>query len=152
VRRLPKEIRDCRGRGNYRTHGAVYLLRCRRTGIYKVGAAHNPYRRLRQLISDLRRYGYDLEYVWSIASNGIGRLEAHWVKRWKGYRTDRRREWVWLPVEEVRRFMAVAKVIYKDCALVPEWIECVSGRLPEKRRTASTVPLADEVTVPPINL
>jgi hypothetical protein len=148
MRRLPRAIRDSGKAGRYGFHGAVYLLRCKRTGIYKVGAAHNPYRRIRQLSSDMRRYGYDLEYVWSIASNRISAVERYWIRQWKKYRTDQRKEWVRLPDSEARRFMATSKVIYNEWPVVPEWIECVSGPLPQRKNRGCQVPIARHVSVP----
>lgn len=107
--------------------GAVYLLRCRVTNEYKFGASTNPHSRIRQL-QGLGRWklARDLEYIWSIATNGVGRLETVWRDRWRKYRIDARREWVMLPLEEVARFRSVTTVVWKD---IPEpnseWFACV---------------------------
>jgi hypothetical protein len=127
-------------------HGAVYLLKCKRSGVCKVGASYDPYRRVCEVISGHRRYGYDLEYVWSIATNCIGRVELYWVRRWDRFRTDHRREWVYLPDPEIARFAATGMVVFRDLKVWGEWIELAKGPFAYRRRRQYTV--AHKITVP----
>lgn len=109
--------------------GALYLLKSGQDNLYKFGASVNPAARILHHIRAGRfRFRIELNYVWSIATNGVGRLEKHWKKRWKPYRVDRRHEWVRLPEFEVVAFRAVCSVIWVDIPRPdPEWLECVSG-------------------------
>lgn len=133
--------------GGYGRHGAVYLLKCRRSGLCKFGASHNPHRRISGLVSYVRRHGYDLEYIWSIATNDIYRLETHWRREWDLYRVDHRKEWVYLPDLEIARFSSTGPVLlFKGCKVHREWINIVKG--PFKYRRRQKYDLAAEITVP----
>jgi len=109
--------------------GAVYLLNCESTGEWKFGASVNPDARI---LYHIRRHkfltGRVLKYVWSIATNGVGRLETYWLRQWKRFRIDKRKEWVRLPEVEVASFRSTHKFLWSDLPKPnPEWWECVTG-------------------------
>lgn len=131
MRPVPDSVRhDGNGHARYDwavATGVVYLLYCSRTRTHKVGASINPHHRIGQLVCDWSGGALELEYVWSIATNCLGRLESHWRTRWKPFRT-RGREWLRLPEKEVREFRAVSAVLFADGPKPdPVWWECVNA-------------------------
>jgi hypothetical protein len=122
------------------TVGVVYLVQCGRTGEYKVGGSIDPASRLRQLYTQARtKLGRELGYVWSIITNGVGRLESYWLESWDSYRvTGTRREWFLLPDTEVARFRSLAVVNFRDYPPVPSRLKDVLG--PPDPKTALGCP------------
>lgn len=102
--------------------GIVYLMRCAETGVCKVGGSINPVDRLRNLrVMAKKRYGFKLVYVWSIITNGVGRLEGCWLQEWSKYRRQGiAREWFLLPESEVTRFRSFSCIQWKGLPEVPE--------------------------------
>jgi hypothetical protein len=109
--------------------GVVYLFRCERTGISKLGATVDPFTRFNTLTYTARLRGFELQYIWSIATNGVGRAETFWRVRWKPY-LHHGREWFELPEAEVAHFKTFGTCVWNDLpAPNPEWWECVhAGR------------------------
>jgi hypothetical protein len=108
--------------------GVAYLLKCRKTGVFKLGGSTNPYSRIGSAISTAKRNGLELEYVWSIATNAAGRLETYWRKRWRTHQAGGHDWFNKLPDSEVSAFRAVSSFIWRD---IPEpdaeWFDCVKG-------------------------
>jgi hypothetical protein len=94
-------------------HGAVYLMECLKTGVFKFGGSSNPLSRIGSLISTLSSKGNDMVYRWSIITNGVGRLERYFAKRWKPF-VVKGREWAFLPDDEVRHFRSFGSVMFHD--------------------------------------
>ena len=110
------------------TAGVVYLFRCSITGEYKFGGTTQPGHRYSQLVSQAKvKLRRDLVYLWSTITNGVGRLELYWLRRWEGHRVDgARKEWASLPDSEVRAFQSATVVTYRDLPPVPT---CLLGGL-----------------------
>lgn len=118
------------------TAGAVYLLRCLDTGEYKYGGSTNPLARIETLAAQAQaKLGRNLVYVWSIVTNGVGRLESSWTNRWGKFRADkRRREWVILPDNEVAHFRSFVSVVWKDGDPLPDDLREDLSALPDDHR------------------
>lgn len=88
--------------------GVVYLMKCNKTGIFKLGASENPLQRFQMLRTIYKKKGLELQYVWSIATNWIRFLEPFWKHKWAAYRCRETSpfatEWFRIPESEVDEF------------------------------------------------
>lgn len=115
--------------------GVVYLFRCERTGIHKVGASFNPMGgRFTMLRSESRkRFGLDLVYQWSIVTNDMRHLEKTWCRRWKEYRAGINKGWEWfnLPENEVKQFCSFSVISFHGGPTISPEVREAFSPLPE---------------------
>lgn len=120
--------------------GVVYLFRCANTNAYKLGGSVNPLQRFACLISqEKHRRGLYPVYIWSIITNGVGRLESFWLNEWRQYRAfdaefEKRFEWFRPPDSEVSRFRSFGVVNWKNLKPVSKtMVESLSPLPPSHR-------------------